>query len=97
MRPDSYRTRSPDSWDNYAEEGSQQQNNFFNFSDRSMAVAALFVSGMALATMIFAIIFIAILERRWALLDNDWTQMNAYLAQQSIIKDENGHYVKQEK
>lgn len=94
MRPDSYRTRSNNGWDPYAEEGSIQNNNFFNMTDRGIATLAVFISGMALAALLGCILFVAILERRWALLDNDWTQMNAYLAQQSVIKDENGHYVK---
>lgn len=69
----------------------------FEFSERTLSIVAMFISGMALAAMIGCIFFVYVLERRWALLDNDWVQMNAYLAQQGVTKDENGHYLKKEK
>lgn len=55
MRSDSYRSRSPDAWDNYAEEGSQQTNNLFSFKDNAVALIALFVAGMCLTGMLWAI------------------------------------------
>lgn len=41
MRPDAYTTRSPDAWDTYAEEGSQQTNIQISFGKETLAVILL--------------------------------------------------------
>lgn len=41
MRPDSHITRSPDSWENYAEERSQQTNIKISFGKETLAVVIL--------------------------------------------------------
>lgn len=47
MRPDSYRAKSPDAWEAYAEEGAHQNNNHFG-GDNGMAILALILSALAL-------------------------------------------------
>lgn len=41
MRPDAYTTRSPEAWDNYAEEGSQQTNIKISLGKETLAVVLL--------------------------------------------------------
>lgn len=41
MRPDYYATRSPDAWENYAEEGSQQTNIRISLGKETLAVIIL--------------------------------------------------------
>lgn len=41
MRPDSYAIRSPEAWDNYAEEGSQQTNIKISLGKETLAVILL--------------------------------------------------------
>lgn len=52
------------------------------------------LSGFAVASSIFCFWQMVVTERRGALLDNDWMQMNAYLAVNGVVKDEHGFYVK---
>lgn len=52
MRPDSYRTKSPDAWEAYNEEGGNQNNNHFTFKDHALGLVALIFAALALGAVV---------------------------------------------
>lgn len=51
MRPDSYRTRSPESYDMYNEEGGLQNNNHLTIKDHALGIIALVFAAIALGAV----------------------------------------------
>ncbi len=52
MRPDSYRSQSPDAWEAYVEEGGNQNNNHFSIRDNALAIVALVFAALALGAVV---------------------------------------------